>query len=104
MVDTVAEDMAAFGVKDFEPPEWFQEAPAVTEFEVLPENWEAVNVFMACAGQWTYGVAGEALALRYEALEIVMRHSKLADTDEVFAQVRVMERSALDEFSRMKKD
>lgn len=101
-VDSVAEDMAAFGVADFEPPEWMLEEQAPEEFGVLPENWETVNVFLACSTQWTRLADGRPSMLRYEAVESVMRMMKV-DPADVFWRMRVMEQAALTEFAKMGK-
>lgn len=103
-VDTLAEDMAAFGVKDFEPPDWMRAEPVLDEFDVLPENWDAVNVFLACVGQWSHDKDARPIALRYEALDVVMRHLKVSDPSDVFGRVRIMEQTAVSEFARMRKD
>ena len=90
--------MAAFGVKDFQPPAWMLEEPEPEDFGVLPENWEAVCVFLACTTQWLSDAHGAVLGLRYEGVDVVIRRSKVADADDVFARIRVMEEAALQEF------
>lgn len=96
--------MAVFGVRDFRQPEWMLEEDRPAEFDVLPENWDAVNVFMTCGGQWSHDKDARPLALRYEALDVVMRHLKVPDPSDVFWRVRVMEQAAVSEFARMRKD
>lgn len=94
--------MAAFGVKDFKPPEWMLEAESPQELEVLEENWDAVHAFLACATQWDRSRDDRPIGIRYEALEIVMRRMRLADPDDVFWRVRVMENAAVREFATLK--
>lgn len=65
---------------------------------VLPENWPAVELFLACATQWhRAGMAGLPTGLDYVALEAAMRMTGVADTDrpELFAAVRIIEHAAL---------
>jgi hypothetical protein len=95
--------MAAFGVQDFRPPDWMLEEDGPGEFGVLAENLDAVNAFFACATQWQHDRNDAAIGLRYEALELVLRHSRVADADDAFERVRVMERAALREFAKMRK-
>jgi hypothetical protein len=113
VTDTLAEDMAAFGVKDFELPDWMREEESPSEFGVLEENWDAVNVFLACSTQWATvrtassqdkGVVSvdRPSGIRYEALEIVIAHSRVAKPRDVFWRVQVMERAALREFATMR--
>ncbi|MBS0427608.1 MAG: DUF1799 domain-containing protein [Proteobacteria bacterium] len=64
--------------------------------EVWPDNMQAVRVFSDMATQWEVGMAG-VIGLRYQALESVLRLSRVARSDwpAVFDDVRVMERVAL---------
>ena len=91
--------MAAFGVTDFQPPDWMAEAPPEEDFGVLPENWDAVCVFLASSTQWRHDARGVPAGMRYEGVEIVMRHSKVADPADAFARVRVMEEAAVKEYA-----
>ena len=86
--------MAAFGVKDFTPPDWMAEEEAPGAFEVLPENWDAVHTFFACSTQWD-----QSRGIPYERLEIVMRRMHVEDADDVWWRVRVMEQAAVKEFA-----
>lgn len=104
-VDTVAEDMKAFGAQDFQPPEWMrEEAEQGGSFAVLPENWDAVQAFIACATQWHCGPKGEPRGLRYAALELVLKRLRIEDPDDAWMRVRVMEQAALLEFRRVAAD
>lgn len=103
LVDTVAEDMKAFGVKGFELPEWMREDRAqAAEFEVLPENWDAVSAFFNCTTQWQHNKDGRAIGIRYEALHRVLGWMRIEDPADVFWRVRLMEATAVREFARMK--
>lgn len=66
------------------------------EFLVWPDNWQAVDVFIAMGTQWRVGMGGP-VGLDYGALETVMRlvGVKRADRSDVFAAVRIMEGAAL---------
>jgi len=73
--------------------------PAYTEeIEVWPENWPAINFFLEyCATQWRTGMAG-ATGLDYTAVLACIRTLGLArdKRDELFADVRTLERGALE--------
>ena len=106
--NTVAQDLAALGVQDFEPPAWMSEPAADEEFGVLPENWDAVNVFSVCATQWVRREVNDGkhirfvpVGLRYEGVDVVIRHSGVADPADTFRRVCVMESAAVREFARM---
>jgi len=66
------------------------------EFEIWPDNWLTVEVFISMETQWRTGVAG-ATGLDYGVLRDVMalRGVPEADQSELFDWVRVMEGEAL---------
>lgn len=65
--------------------------------EVWPDNLSAVNVFIAMSSQWRTGMSG-ATGLDYSALPEVWRRTKtpIAERDEIFDQLRVLEDAALE--------
>lgn len=64
---------------------------------VLPENWDALELFLACATQWRYAPMGGATGLDYTALQSVMTMHQVPATEqrERLAQVQRIERGAL---------
>jgi hypothetical protein len=104
----VASDLAAFGA----PPElvarWSKAAAAdqdeeTSNFLVRPDCWRAVRLFCALETQWHWvglGLVGASrTGLRYEAVEITARLSKMTLNPTLFADLRVMEGAALDELA-----
>lgn len=78
----------------------------------MPINWKSVCAFLACETQWravpmTVGnMAAIAtsvvwLGLDYAAVDVVLRHTAEGLDAEVFADLRVMERAALDAFAEV---
>lgn len=72
------------------------EGPEIAAFEVFPENWDALNVFLACSTQWRYRAIPNGsmqTGLEYTSVRaaIQMHRAKM----DVFAQVQVMEFAAL---------
>lgn len=70
-----------------------------------PENWRAVRIFLAMGTQWNLIAGPSALmwvGLRYEVLDAVESRMSSApgaadpDRETVFAQLRAMERAALE--------
>ena len=71
---------------------------AADEIGVWPENWQSVNFFMDyCRTQWRTGMGGST-GLDYTAVLACLRTLRLGRerTDEVFADVRVLEAAALE--------
>lgn len=72
--------------------------PAGTEdFEVWPDNWATVEVFLCCATQWRVvaGMGGLLYqGLDYPAVESVLRLLKIEDVGDIFNGLRVMEKAA----------
>ncbi|WIX31252.1 DUF1799 domain-containing protein [Salinicola sp. JS01] len=77
-----------------------------TEFEVLPENWPALEIFLDCSTQWKHAPMGGPTGLDYPALKMVMEFHAVAPTEfrERFGQVRLLERGALNEMAGVKRD
>lgn len=68
---------------------------AQPDFAVLPENWPALQVFLACSTQWRVSPAGRLIGLDYPAVESVMRLHRLRDRTRLFGEVQVIETGAL---------
>jgi len=49
-----------------------REGLAADLFEVWPENWDFLQTFLACAGQWRIGPTGQILGLDYTACKVVL--------------------------------
>jgi hypothetical protein len=92
----VAAALAAFGAR---------EQQAENDFEVYPENWRAVQVFLALSTQWrTVAISTMTKArivhtgLDYAAIETVFRMMGVRPKRRaaIFQKLRVMEEAALD--------
>lgn len=72
------------------------------EFEVWPENWETVQIFLSLATQWNFTSSGEIIGLRYEAVFATMRLLNVATRKmpAIFQNLRIMEASALREIRK----
>lgn len=67
-------------------------------FEVALANADTIRAWLACATQWRIaaGIAGSMwLGLDYAAVDVVLRRTKPADPDAVFADLQLMEDAAL---------
>jgi hypothetical protein len=77
------------------PPEWTD--PALTEpehFEVWPENWEAVRLFIRCQTQWRIGMNGRA-GLDYAALLAMGSLYQIDNLSQVVEDVQAIEAEIL---------
>lgn len=63
-------------------------------FEVLPENWEAVQMFMRCQTQWRIGMAGP-IGLDYGAVNWLLRLYEVEDHRSVLEDLQTMEAAVL---------
>lgn len=102
----VADDLKVFGVEN--PPEgWVEggEEDQPETFEVLPENWAAVLVFLACSTQWTRSSTDVPTGIPFGAVEIAMRRKGVAEgaQNDCWERVTWMERVAVDEFIKRAK-
>jgi hypothetical protein len=63
-------------------------------FEVLPENWEAVQLFLRCQTQWRTGMAG-LIGLDYAAVHWLFRLYEVEDHRSVLEDLQTMEAAVL---------
>ena len=75
-------------------------ATADPVFEVDPENWDAVVLFMRSQTQWTVGGTGQRTGLDYSAVEVVARLSRVEFTPDLFDQVQLLELTVINELSK----
>lgn len=72
------------------------EASPAEDFEVFPENWPVVDLFLRLQTQWRFTGMGVAAGLDYTAVDVVMRRLRIEDLDgSIFAGLQVMEVAAL---------
>lgn len=85
----------------YEPEDFEDEA-----FEYWPDNESAIRLFYAVQTQWRVGMGGPS-GFDYTAvlatLDRLYRDHTDSERDELFASLRLMEREALEVFSRGKK-
>jgi len=95
----VKDDLAALGItlggELAEEAEAFDAEPDV--FEVLPENWQAVETFQRCCRQWRFAGMGGAVGLDVQAVISVINLYQLPPEQQLerLDQVQLIERGAL---------
>jgi len=80
-------DAAAFGIALPKP-----EAP--DDFEVWPENWPAVEMFLRCQTQWRVSMSG-VCGFDYAAVQWVFKLYEVEDPAAVLLDLQVMEFEAV---------
>jgi hypothetical protein len=70
------------------------------DFEVEPENWPALVLFMRCQTQWNVGGMGHRIGLNYAGVEVVARIGEQPLTVELFDALQLLEITTLNELSR----
>jgi hypothetical protein len=76
--------------------------PKEIGFEVWPENWPAVQAFLTVQTQWASSMSG-ATGLDYTRVHAGLEMAGIECTPKLFAELRLMEGAALEEFSRARK-
>lgn len=89
-------DFAAFGIEDGGALAQVADA----EFEVEPENWSAVCLFLRVQTQWTIGAMGYRVGLNYPGVECCARLSGVDLTPDLFSQVQLLELTVIGEQSK----
>ena len=64
------------------------------EFELWPENVEAIDIFMSIQTQWRVGPVGPT-GLDYTGVASALRMMRIRSSPELFSQIRLMETTAL---------
>lgn len=72
------------------------------DFEVWPENWEAVQLFLRVQTQWKIGAFGGFMGLDYSGVEAAFRMMKVPNTEEMFDTIQAMEIAALPVLNKSK--
>jgi len=79
-------------------------------FEVWPENWPAVNLWLACSTQWQYaGMNGVRVGLSYPGVDTVLNRGAYLhegelrpfsdNANDTFLRLQTMERAALEHWA-----
>ena len=70
-----------------------------TDFEVLPENWETVEMFLKIQTQWRASASG-VIGLDYNVMAWIFSMYSVKDQCQLFEGLQVMELAALATFSK----
>ena len=69
-------------------------------FEVEPENWDAVQMFLSCQTQWRVGGMGGPVGLDYGAVAWVFSLYGVKDPRSLLEDLQVMEAAVLETMSK----
>lgn len=83
MIDQSADDAAAFGLDLGQPP-------SPEHFEVEPDVWDAIQMFLRCQTQWRTGPNG-VIGLDYLALDLLFRLYGASDPATMLQDIQVIE-------------
>lgn len=80
--------------------------PPPIDFEVWPENWNAVMFYLGLSTQWRLAPMGGVVGLDYTGVEAAMRMQRIpaAERPALFDQLRIMELAALPILNARKPD
>jgi Phage related hypothetical protein (DUF1799) len=71
------------------PADYLPEAPA--DFEVWPENWDVLQLFLRLQTQWHTGPSGHRTGLLYSSIPVVSRVLGIKTTPDLFDDLQLME-------------
>jgi hypothetical protein len=69
-------------------------------FEVLPENWEAVQFFLRCQTQWRIRGMGGMIGLDYGAVAWLLRLYRAENHRAILEDLQVMEAAVLETMAK----
>jgi len=61
----------------------------------LPENADAIALFIACGTQWRYAFSGARTGLDYAGVESVVRLHGLEIDGETFSKIQILEQTLI---------
>lgn len=103
-VSLIREDLEAFGA--VLPHDWQDPGDEFPDedFEIWPENWEALQIFNACASQWRHVSLGQngslPTGIEYASLAAVMDIHRVMNRRDCLERVQIMENAALQEYRK----
>jgi Phage related hypothetical protein (DUF1799) len=68
------------------------------DFEVFPENWDALEIFLALTTQWVIGGIGVHVGLNYQSVEFLFKIYNVRDKRQMLDDLRAIEAGALKKF------
>ena len=81
------------------PQEMILEAKARANFQVLPDNVEAIKIFLSLGTQWRIinnGLGASIQGLDYQSLAAVLSILEPSNKIEIFHKIQLLERGALE--------
>lgn len=73
------------------------------DYEVLPENWQTVMLFLACQTQWRTGGMGGVVGLDYNVVFKIMQVYKVEDERQQLEDLQIMEGAVLSKIAKRQK-
>jgi hypothetical protein len=73
------------------------------DYEVLPENWQTVMLFLACQTQWRTGGMGGVVGLDYNVVFKMMQVYKVEDERQQLEDLQIMEGAVLSKMAKKQK-
>ena len=70
------------------------------DFEVWPENWEVVQMFLRCQTQWRTAGMGGVIGLDYGAVAWLFRLHRVKDQRALLEDLQIMEAAVLAAFAK----
>ena len=95
MIDKTADDASVLGIVGFEPDE-------PKHFDVEPEAWPALMMFLDCQTQWRSGPNG-LIGLDYGAVSWVFRLRSVTDEAAMLSDLQIIEAEILQALGEQQK-
>ncbi len=66
---------------------------------MLPQNWPALQIFLAAGSQWRLGPAGGFVGLDYQGVEVAIQRLGLEASPEAWRGMQVIEATVCEEMN-----
>ena len=83
--------------------EQMQSKEEAQAFEVWPEHWDVMHLFLRCSTQWVVSSAGDIVGLNYSGVKVLLDLEFRENQKDVFFDLQVIEMQVIKTMRERKK-
>lgn len=72
-------------------------------FEVWPEHWDVMNLFLRCSTQWVLSSAGDVVGLNYSGVKVLLDLESFENKKDAFLDLQIIEMQVIRRMRERKK-
>jgi hypothetical protein len=83
--------MREMGLGEDEIAALLEEEPDDEVFDVSPDNWPAVQLYLSCYGQFVFSATGQVLGFDFGKVDVDIRRSGLEVTEDTWQRFKTLQ-------------